>query len=97
MALASKLSSTSDQTVCLTDIMATVAAITGSELPHDAAEDSFNMLPVLEGKRHGISDSSLFAHPKPFAGAAHAFDSSRSLEVYRPSAAPAETTTTRAS
>jgi arylsulfatase A-like enzyme len=30
--------------------MATVAAITGTELPHDAAEDSFNMLPVLEGK-----------------------------------------------
>jgi arylsulfatase A len=45
-----KAGSTSDQTVCLTDIMATVAAITGVELPHDAAEDSFNMLPVLEGK-----------------------------------------------
>jgi hypothetical protein len=30
--------------------MATLAAITGAELPRDAAEDSFNLLPVLEGK-----------------------------------------------
>jgi len=26
-----------------------MAAITGAELPHDAAEDSFNLLPALEG------------------------------------------------
>ncbi|HCN28650.1 MAG TPA: arylsulfatase [Verrucomicrobiales bacterium] len=39
---------TSDQILCLTDILATVAAITGTELPHEAAEDSFNMLPALE-------------------------------------------------
>ena len=45
-----KPGTTSDQTLCLTDIMATVAAITGAELPHESAEDSFNMLPVLEGK-----------------------------------------------
>ncbi len=30
-----------------TDVMATVAAIVGAELPDDAAEDSFNMLPAL--------------------------------------------------
>lgn len=42
--------SSSDQMVCLTDVMATLAAITGAELPRDAAEDSFNLLPVLEGK-----------------------------------------------
>lgn len=41
---------TSDQLACLTDVMATAAAITGSELPRDAAEDSFNLLPALEGK-----------------------------------------------
>lgn len=41
---------TSDQLVSLTDVMATVAAITGAKLPRDAAEDSFNLLPVLEGK-----------------------------------------------
>jgi arylsulfatase A len=44
-----KPGSTSDQTLCLTDIPATVAAITGAKLPRDAAEDSFNMLPALEG------------------------------------------------
>lgn len=44
-----KPGTTSDQLVCLTDVMATVAAITGAELPPDAAEDSFDLLPVLEG------------------------------------------------
>ena len=33
----------------LVDTLATVAAVTGEELPDDAAEDSFNMLPALEG------------------------------------------------
>ncbi len=42
--------SRSDALVCLTDLMATFAAMTGAELPVDAAEDSFNLLPVLEGK-----------------------------------------------
>ena len=42
--------SSSDQLASLTDVMATLAAITGAELPSDAAEDSFNLLPVLEGK-----------------------------------------------
>ena len=45
-----KPGSTSDQLASLTDIMATIAAITGAELPQDAAEDSFNLLPALEGK-----------------------------------------------
>ena len=40
-----------DQTVNLTDIMATCAAIVGAQLPDNAAEDSFNMLPVLLGKQ----------------------------------------------
>lgn len=33
--------------ICLTDIMATCAAVTGTALPDDAAEDSFNALPAL--------------------------------------------------
>jgi arylsulfatase A-like enzyme len=45
--------STSDQLASLTDVMATLAAVTGAELPRDAAEDSFNLLPVLEGKATG--------------------------------------------
>ena len=43
--------SVSAQTMCLTDIMATCAAIVGQKLPHDAAEDSFSFLPVLDGKQ----------------------------------------------
>ncbi len=45
-----KPGSISDELVCLTDLMATLASITGFELPGDAAEDSFNILPALEGK-----------------------------------------------
>lgn len=39
--------STNDQTVCLTDVMATCAALAGAALPDNAAEDSFNLLPLL--------------------------------------------------
>ena len=45
--------STSTQTICLTDIMATCAAITGATPPDNAAGDSFNLLPVLLGKDGG--------------------------------------------
>ena len=45
--------STSDQTVCLTDVMATCAAMTGAVLPGNAAEDSFDLLPLLLGKENG--------------------------------------------
>jgi arylsulfatase A-like enzyme/Xaa-Pro aminopeptidase len=41
--------SVSDQTMTLTDVMATVASIVGVALPDDAAEDSYDMLPVLLG------------------------------------------------
>ena len=46
-----KAGSTTGQTVCLTDIMATCADLVGAELPDNAAEDSFSMLPVLLGKQ----------------------------------------------
>lgn len=39
----------SDQTVCLTDFLATCAEITDSDLPEDAAEDSFSFLHLLTG------------------------------------------------
>ena len=42
-----KAGTTSDQLTSLTDVMATCAAISGARLPDDAAEDSYNMLPVL--------------------------------------------------
>jgi arylsulfatase A len=44
-----KSGSQSDQTICVTDIMATCAAIVGAKLPNDAAEDSFDLLPILNG------------------------------------------------
>ncbi len=44
-----KAGSTSDQITSLTDIFATCAAITGAKLPDGAAEDSYNILPVLDG------------------------------------------------
>jgi arylsulfatase A len=43
--------STTNQTVCLTDVMATCAAITGVKLPENSAQDSINILPVLLGKQ----------------------------------------------
>jgi len=43
--------STSDEILSLTDIFATCAEITGFDLPNEAAEDSYSLLPVLEGKQ----------------------------------------------
>ncbi len=42
---------TSAQTLSLTDVMATCAAVVGAKLPDAAAEDSYDMLPVLLGKQ----------------------------------------------
>lgn len=36
-----------DETICTTDLMATVAEIVGTPLPPDAGEDSYSFLPVL--------------------------------------------------
>ena len=47
--------STSDQTVCLTDVLATCAAITGTTLPPNSAEDSLSLLPVLLGKGKDVT------------------------------------------
>jgi arylsulfatase A-like enzyme len=45
-----KPGTTSAQLTSLTDVMATVAAIVGADLPEDAAEDSFDLLPALLGQ-----------------------------------------------
>ena len=39
------------ETVCLTDGMATLAAVVGEKLPANAGEDSYNLLPVLRGEK----------------------------------------------
>ncbi len=44
--------SVSGEVACLADVMATVADIVGFELPPDAAEDSWSLLPVLTGKTY---------------------------------------------
>jgi arylsulfatase A len=41
--------SVSPETICLTDIMATCASVSGTVLPSEVAEDSFDLLPVLRG------------------------------------------------
>jgi arylsulfatase A len=42
--------SVSEATVCLVDLIATCAAIIGTELPQHAGEDSYDILPVLLGE-----------------------------------------------
>jgi arylsulfatase A-like enzyme len=42
---------TSDELICLTDVLATAAALVSDKLPADAGEDSFDLLPVLLGKK----------------------------------------------
>ena len=45
-----KPGTTSAQLTSLTDVMATIAAISDAQLPDNAAEDSFNLLPALRGE-----------------------------------------------
>lgn len=40
-----------DATVCLTDLFATAADVVDQELPENAAQDSFSILPLLEGAK----------------------------------------------
>jgi len=42
-----RASTTCDEVVCLTDLIATCAAIVGAEVPDNAGEDSYNILPAL--------------------------------------------------
>ncbi|MDE3164717.1 MAG: sulfatase-like hydrolase/transferase, partial [Acidobacteriota bacterium] len=42
---------TSGELVCLTDLMGTLAEITGYRLPRDAGEDSYSILPALTGPK----------------------------------------------
>ena len=45
-----KAGTSSEETICLTDLMATAAAIIGKEVPKNSAEDSYNILPALLGE-----------------------------------------------
>jgi len=46
--------STSGALISQVDMMATFAALTGAQVSGDAAEDSFDLLPVFEGKSQGV-------------------------------------------
>jgi arylsulfatase A-like enzyme len=48
-----KPGTTSDQLICLTDLMATCTDILGTKLPESAGEDSVSLLPALEGRAPG--------------------------------------------
>jgi arylsulfatase A-like enzyme len=54
--------SKSDQTICLTDLMATMAAIVDARLPNDAAEDSHNILPILRGEQDKMAEDRYTLH-----------------------------------
>jgi arylsulfatase A-like enzyme len=43
--------STSEQTICFTDLLATFASMLGVNLPREAGPDSFDLLPVLLGEQ----------------------------------------------
>ena len=44
-----KAGTVSEQTICFTDVLATLAEVCGAKMPDDAGPDSFSFLPVLEG------------------------------------------------
>lgn len=49
---AGELRPATDELICLTDLMATAAAVAGAKLPQGAAEDSYDILPaLLKGKQ----------------------------------------------
>ncbi len=57
-----KAGSTSDQTIGLTDLMATCAEITGAKIPETAGEDSVSILPILKGTAQAPVRESIIHH-----------------------------------
>lgn len=53
----------SDQLICLTDMIATYAAMVGDDLPEATAEDSLNILPLLLGQPRVEPIRSSMVHP----------------------------------
>jgi arylsulfatase A len=95
--------STSSEVICLTDLMATAASLVAAKLPADAAEDSFDLLPVLLGKKlngplrpatiHQAADGTLAVRQGPWRLArvlgSHGFSSPKNI-VPRPGEATGE-------
>ncbi|MGD7651703.1 MAG: sulfatase family protein [Verrucomicrobiales bacterium] len=62
-----KAGTKSDQTICLTDLMATCADLTGASVPENAGEDSVSFAPALKGEpivstRKGVIHHSISGH-----------------------------------
>jgi arylsulfatase A-like enzyme len=57
-----KAGASSSQLGCLSDFMATAAAITGMRLPDTAAEDSYSLLPAMVGKQAGLVRTDIVSH-----------------------------------
>ncbi|MFC7338742.1 arylsulfatase [Haloferula chungangensis] len=62
-----KPGSTSEQTICLTDLMATCAELSGTTVPDGAGEDSVSFAPALKGEpiassRQGVIHHSISGH-----------------------------------
>lgn len=54
-----KPGTTCDEVICLTDMMATYAAVTEAGLPEGAGLDSFNLLPLMQGSRKPARETTL--------------------------------------
>ncbi|MDB5191161.1 MAG: arylsulfatase family protein [Segetibacter sp.] len=54
-----KPSAISAETICLSDFMATAAAIVGDKLPANSAEDSYNILPYFAGSTIDIREATV--------------------------------------
>jgi arylsulfatase A len=84
---------TSNELICLTDVLATAAALVGDKLPPDAGEDSFDLLPALLGKKlerpvreavvHQSGDGTLGIRQRPWklatALGSHGFSDPRNI------------------
>ncbi|MDP0492406.1 MAG: arylsulfatase [Verrucomicrobiota bacterium JB023] len=57
-----KAGTRSDETICLTDFMATCADLTGATLPPNAGEDSVSFLPAFTGKTIETSRKGIIHH-----------------------------------
>ena len=56
--------SVNDHTVCLNDLMATAAELTGAKIPDNAAEDSVSLLPELLGTaKQGVREATVHQAP----------------------------------
>jgi arylsulfatase A-like enzyme len=54
--------SSNDKLICLTSLMATCAEVAGVDVPEDAGEDSFSILPLLEDKEASSPYSAVIHH-----------------------------------